>query len=254
MSQPTYPVPNTSENISLILPVADSDYFPPEPMCKICLSSENPESLVSPCKCSGSLAYVHQHCLKQWIYKRLDKPVYPGQFSQYNINCEICKTDYRFNSILQNYLSFSLPLEIALYLFLITTGLFASYFGFGFFLKSVNSQDLFTSYRQEEAPLENLLLNGFILTHIIIGIFYLIASFIKTGNSCSFFVLLCFNNGTVDRTSDDACCVCFALILFVSLLILTFCIYIDVIQQIIIKHEKKKLIIIEFLNYSNSSS
>ncbi|XP_046810980.1 E3 ubiquitin-protein ligase MARCHF3 isoform X2 [Lucilia cuprina] len=36
-------------------------------VCRICHNSENPEKLVSPCLCKGSLSYVHIDCLERWI-------------------------------------------------------------------------------------------------------------------------------------------------------------------------------------------
>ena len=40
-------------------------------LCKICYGEEeedHPENpLVQPCKCSGTLKYIHLNCLKQWI-------------------------------------------------------------------------------------------------------------------------------------------------------------------------------------------
>ncbi|KAL9917511.1 uncharacterized protein ACN2A1_003223 [Glossina fuscipes fuscipes] len=36
-------------------------------VCRICHNSENPERLVSPCLCKGTLTYVHIHCLERWI-------------------------------------------------------------------------------------------------------------------------------------------------------------------------------------------
>ncbi|XP_075734398.1 E3 ubiquitin-protein ligase MARCHF8 isoform X2 [Rhipicephalus microplus] len=52
-------------------------------MCRIChceADAENP--LISPCYCSGSLRYVHQACLQQWI-KSSDTRC-----------CELCKFDF----------------------------------------------------------------------------------------------------------------------------------------------------------------
>lgn len=36
------------------------------PCCRICQSTEQIRSMIRPCKCSGSLAYVHIDCLNQW--------------------------------------------------------------------------------------------------------------------------------------------------------------------------------------------
>lgn len=42
------------------------------PTCRICHCQESPSSgvvvkLISPCHCSGTLKYVHHHCLQQWL-------------------------------------------------------------------------------------------------------------------------------------------------------------------------------------------
>lgn len=47
--------------LSINLPVEKID----ENICRICLEGENLEKvLISPCKCSGSMKYVHEECLK----------------------------------------------------------------------------------------------------------------------------------------------------------------------------------------------
>nr|XP_019935337.1 PREDICTED: E3 ubiquitin-protein ligase MARCH3-like [Paralichthys olivaceus] len=38
-----------------------------EPFCRICHENRTSGELLSPCKCSGSLAMVHQACLEQWL-------------------------------------------------------------------------------------------------------------------------------------------------------------------------------------------
>jgi hypothetical protein len=39
-----------------------------EKMCRICYEIDEHESLlISPCACSGTMAYIHDHCLKKWI-------------------------------------------------------------------------------------------------------------------------------------------------------------------------------------------
>lgn len=35
-------------------------------MCRICLEPDD-GSLIEPCSCKGSVRYVHENCLKQWI-------------------------------------------------------------------------------------------------------------------------------------------------------------------------------------------
>uniref|UniRef100_A0AC35TQ96 RING-CH-type domain-containing protein n=1 Tax=Rhabditophanes sp. KR3021 TaxID=114890 RepID=A0AC35TQ96_9BILA len=43
--------------------------------------------LLTPCRCKGSCAYIHNHCLEKWFNA-------PGKAS-----CEICKYDYRVNRL-----------------------------------------------------------------------------------------------------------------------------------------------------------
>lgn len=51
--------------------------------CRICF--EEDDNLICPCKCNGSIKYIHNSCLNTIIeYKR-------------NMMCEICKTKYNIN-------------------------------------------------------------------------------------------------------------------------------------------------------------
>lgn len=47
--------------------------------CRICHESDSISPLLTPCMCSGSLRYVHQMCLQQWLTA-----------SETNA-CELCK-------------------------------------------------------------------------------------------------------------------------------------------------------------------
>uniref|UniRef100_A0A0K8UMH8 E3 ubiquitin-protein ligase MARCH8 n=1 Tax=Bactrocera latifrons TaxID=174628 RepID=A0A0K8UMH8_BACLA len=51
-------------------------------VCRICHNSEDPERLVSPCLCKGSLTYVHIHCLERWIS------------TSRSTVCELCQFQY----------------------------------------------------------------------------------------------------------------------------------------------------------------
>ena len=66
--------------------------------CRICYKSdsdiENP--LISPCKCSGSMQYIHYKCLKHFIDIKMQKKI-DENFKFYtwkNFECEICKYEY----------------------------------------------------------------------------------------------------------------------------------------------------------------
>lgn len=66
------------------------------PFCKICHlgSSKNGDKLISPCKCSGTMQYIHCGCLLKWLEisnRTNEKPM----------SCELCAHEYtwhkRFN-------------------------------------------------------------------------------------------------------------------------------------------------------------
>ena len=68
-------------------------------ICRICYTEEEPDSknpLVQPCKCSGSMKYIHLNCLKQWLYTksctRLQKNNNFSIFIIKPVECELCKT------------------------------------------------------------------------------------------------------------------------------------------------------------------
>uniref|UniRef100_A0A060SZ77 RING-type E3 ubiquitin transferase n=1 Tax=Blastobotrys adeninivorans TaxID=409370 RepID=A0A060SZ77_BLAAD len=57
-----------------------------EHTCRICRGEATEEEpLYHPCKCSGSIKYVHQDCLLEWLRHSKKKPV-----------CELCKSPYKF--------------------------------------------------------------------------------------------------------------------------------------------------------------
>lgn len=52
-------------------------------VCRICHCEAEPGApLISPCVCSGSLKFVHQSCLQQWIKSADTK------------SCELCRCDF----------------------------------------------------------------------------------------------------------------------------------------------------------------
>ena len=67
-------------------------------ICRICYLEEESElenPLVQPCKCSGSLKYIHLKCLKHWIMTRSCQKVEDAEFCSVflfkDVECEICK-------------------------------------------------------------------------------------------------------------------------------------------------------------------
>src|SRR3990167_8592825 len=66
--------------------------------CRFCLGNINSKrSLLRPCRCTGSMKYVHKECLNAWRHT-----------NPYNMKqCNICKTPYIFasNNISYEYIS-----------------------------------------------------------------------------------------------------------------------------------------------------
>jgi hypothetical protein len=69
-------------------------------ICKICYSSteDGENKLISPCSCQGTMRYVHQFCLKQWILNK-------KQNTTPNIQCEICQSLFNFHVNFHNVFS-----------------------------------------------------------------------------------------------------------------------------------------------------
>ena len=65
------------------------------PTCRICFDceSEKEDPLISPCKCSGSMKYVHLKCLRQWLSRNENKKIAPNvtTYTWKAFHCELCK-------------------------------------------------------------------------------------------------------------------------------------------------------------------
>ncbi len=65
--------------------------------CKICLSEEDSENpMISPCKCTGSMQYIHLNCLKEWLEgkKHMKETSQVNSYIWKGLECEICKHPY----------------------------------------------------------------------------------------------------------------------------------------------------------------
>ncbi|RWA07849.1 hypothetical protein EKO27_g7257 [Xylaria grammica] len=83
-------------------PWAD-DHDPPIDLdtCRICRGeATDDEPLFFPCKCSGSIKYVHQDCLMEWLSHSQKK------------HCELCKTAFRFTKLYSPDMPKHLPFHI----------------------------------------------------------------------------------------------------------------------------------------------
>ena len=79
----------------------DSNKLEKQKLCRICYMTEtssliNP--LIKPCKCSGSMKYIHLKCLMQWLKTKIqiDKSEYLENdyfalYSSEKVQCELCK-------------------------------------------------------------------------------------------------------------------------------------------------------------------
>ncbi|CAB3405251.1 unnamed protein product [Caenorhabditis bovis] len=92
-----------SPTASSVYSLARSD-LSSEPLCRICHCCWPPDSndpLISPCRCSGSLQYVHVSCLMHWLdisSRKLHRPAI----------CELCLYKYRRRRVLK-YREMKLP-------------------------------------------------------------------------------------------------------------------------------------------------
>ncbi|KAL8832045.1 MAG: hypothetical protein Q9170_005042 [Blastenia crenularia] len=66
--------------------------------CRICRAeASNEEPLFYPCKCSGSIKFVHQSCLMEWLSHSQKK------------HCELCKTPFRFTKLYSPHMPAAVP-------------------------------------------------------------------------------------------------------------------------------------------------
>ena len=65
--------------------------------CRICLSEEEPGNpIIAPCKCIGSVKYIHLNCIKEWLEGKKHKKETPfvNSYIWRGLECEICKSYY----------------------------------------------------------------------------------------------------------------------------------------------------------------
>eukprot|EP01028_Stygiella_incarcerata_P005952 TRINITY_DN24550_c0_g2_i1.p1 TRINITY_DN24550_c0_g2~~TRINITY_DN24550_c0_g2_i1.p1 ORF type:complete len:325 (+),score=67.94 TRINITY_DN24550_c0_g2_i1:258-1232(+) len=74
--------------------IASSD---PERLCRICYCGDEAGELFQPCRCRGSLAWIHRECLDRW---RSSESIVPFQRNTEKFNrCEVCHYVYRFSEV-----------------------------------------------------------------------------------------------------------------------------------------------------------
>ena len=62
--------------------------------CRICLGDEHSQDIISPCSCSGSLAYVHRECLDKWRARNKNGRGFKA--------CDICSFEYVIETIVDH--------------------------------------------------------------------------------------------------------------------------------------------------------
>lgn len=79
-------------------PVLDIKTRVSQLLCRICLSDldEDDNPFITPCKCAGSMQFIHIRCLQQWLKSKLQvKQTFCSiSFVWKNFECELCKTTY----------------------------------------------------------------------------------------------------------------------------------------------------------------
>ena len=53
------------------------------PICRICHCSSEEEELIQPCRCSGSVGYAHESCIRKWLV------------SSTRSACELCNYEFK---------------------------------------------------------------------------------------------------------------------------------------------------------------
>ncbi len=73
---------------------------PNQAACRFCWSSESTEEnpCIVPCKCSGSVGFIHFECLKNWLGTKLQRKESENLVSMFwrTFECEICKQAYPY--------------------------------------------------------------------------------------------------------------------------------------------------------------
>ena len=95
--------PDMPDNEVGIVPDASPPSDDGADYCRICRGEASEEQpLFYPCKCSGSIRYVHQDCLMEWLSHSKKK------------YCELCKTSFRFTKLYDSSMPATLPLPLFL--------------------------------------------------------------------------------------------------------------------------------------------
>ncbi|XP_052038510.1 E3 ubiquitin-protein ligase MARCHF7 isoform X3 [Apodemus sylvaticus] len=87
--------PEKLQKIKESLLLEDSDEEEEGDLCRICqmAAASSSNLLIEPCKCTGSLQYVHQECMKKWLQAKINS----GSSLEAVTTCELCKEKLQLN-------------------------------------------------------------------------------------------------------------------------------------------------------------
>lgn len=71
-------------------------------LCRVCQTEGTPERpLFHPCKCTGSIKFIHEECLSLWLRYR----------ERFDESCELCSYTFSFNSVYSTDMPYQLPIK-----------------------------------------------------------------------------------------------------------------------------------------------
>ena len=87
--------------------------------CRICLSEQSTpnDPLISPCRCAGTMRFIHLNCLKEWLKSKISSRLSEKGMSYYlkDLTCELCKCNLpafiTHNEVKINLLTIIFPLK-----------------------------------------------------------------------------------------------------------------------------------------------
>lgn len=108
--------------------------------CRICLGDATEGRFISPCKCKGSIRFVHAHCLEKW---RTSSPN-PKSYWE----CDQCKYKYSYR---RTFMARMLRNEIVVHLvtiacFFICSFFIGAFFDYFFVINKTHTFDTYSSY------------------------------------------------------------------------------------------------------------
>ena len=86
------------DNEEISLQINDEENQVESSICRFCLESDNKEDLIVPCRCSGSMKFVHRYCLQEWRsqdvnsnnFKRCNQCLFEYELIDKTSNTEKC--------------------------------------------------------------------------------------------------------------------------------------------------------------------